>query len=131
MSGTPPVPAVRTTAVPARWLRLLAPTLGVLTALMVILYGIVLGAPGGIFIFAPAFVPVLALAVAVGNPPKGHPGRSLMLAMAPIAVGLLTAILVFGSFTGGELSTAWWVVGGLLGAAPFLVTGLVAGRQTR
>ncbi len=131
MSSTPPVPAVRATAVSARWLRLLAPALGVLTALMVILYGIVLEAPGGMFIFAPTFVPVLALAIAVGNPPKGHPGRSLMLAMAPLAMGLLTATLVFGSFTRGEVATAWWVVGGLLSAAPFLVTGLVAGRQAR
>lgn len=132
MSDTPSMPASRATAVPARWLQLLAPALGVLTALMVILYGVVLGAPGGVFIFLPAFVPVIALAVAVGDPPKDHPGRLLMLAMAPVAVGVLTAILVFGSFTLGEAAgNWWWVVGGLLSAAPFLVTGLLARRHAR
>lgn len=133
MSSTPAVPASRGAALSARRLRVLAPILGILAAAMVMVYGIVLNAPGGgVFTFLPAFIPAIVLAFAVGDPPKGHPGRTLLLAMIPAAMGLLTATLVFGSYPQSVgVTTWWWVVGGLLSAAPFVVVGLVAGRQAR
>lgn len=133
MSSTASVPSPHTTTVPARWLRVLAPILGALTTLFVILYGVLLDASsGGIFVFAPAFVPAILLAFAVGHPAKDAPGRYWMLAMTPLAIGLLTATVVCGSMLFGQGSAAWWwIIGGLLSAAPFLVTGLVAARHIR
>lgn len=133
MSSTPSVPAARATALPARRLQLLAPILGVLTAAMVVVYGIVLDAPGGgVFTFLPAFIPAIVLAYATVNPPKGSPGRTLLLAMPPVAIGLLTATLVFGSYPLSDgITVWWWAIGGLLNAVPFVVAGLAAGRHAR
>lgn len=122
MSG--PASAARVTSVPVRWLPTLAPILGVLTAFLVLLYGIVLSAPaGGIFIFAPAVV----LALIVGNPPRDHHRRYWILAMAPLAMGILAGTVLIGRLWLDEgLDQWWWLMGGFVSAAPFLLAGSIA-----
>lgn len=133
MSRTPTGPIPQTTPVPARRLKILAPVLGLLTVGMILLYGIVFDAPGGgVFTFLPVFVPVIVLAFSIGNPSQNMPGRLTLMAMPPVSISLLTATLVFGSYACSQaVGEWWWIIGGLLNAVPFLITGLLAARHTR
>lgn len=102
--------------------RSLGPVLGILAAGWILVYGLVLEAPG-IPLGALAFLPALALGLLVMTQNREHPRRWLY-ALAPAAFGLIAASVIFGMLVGGG-ATAWWIVGAIVVAVPFLLAAAV------
>ncbi|MGO1172949.1 MAG: hypothetical protein ACTHXO_07355 [Actinomycetaceae bacterium] len=106
----------------------LGPVLGVVAAATLVVLGVVPSGDdgGGLFGLIPAFIAPFMLALAVGNPPKEHPARHVLLASVPLAFGLVTITVVLGSFLVDSL--AWWIGGAIVSAVPFVAAGLAARR---
>lgn len=102
----------------ARTITLLAPLLGVATAAWLIVFGLVLQAPG-LPVAALAFLPaaLLVLWVAIR---KQDRSSTWVYAMMPVAFGLITLTILVGDHVISGDGSAFWVAGGLMSALPFL-----------
>lgn len=108
-----------------RSLLVLGPILGILTAAALIVPSLV-GADGsadGFFTLMPAFIPAVILTILIGNPHRDNPRRSALLAMPPVAFGLITATVVL-RYPMPE-ATGLLLVGAVLSSLPFLAAGLL------
>ena len=74
----------------------------------------------------PALVPALILALLVGNPVREHPRRAVLLAMPPLAFGMITAALLIRCPL--PEATAPIIVGAVLSALPFFAAGFFANQ---
>lgn len=115
-------------ALPARLrcLPVVAPLLGVLTAALLLLHGLVLDTQAPIPSIIWTIAPALVLALLVGAPPRAVPGRSGLLASPPLAFGLVTVTTVFGTTLLD--AEAWWIGGAVASVGPFLLAALCARR---
>ncbi|MGC5629326.1 hypothetical protein ACPYO6_13915 [Georgenia sp. Z1344] len=107
----------------------IGPLLGFLAAGALVLTGLDPARDGGstnLLSLVPVYIPPLMLALAVGNPPKNHPRRHVLLTTPAAAFGLVTVTLVVGSILLDTL--AWWIGGAVGSAVPFVVVGLAARR---
>lgn len=102
----------------ARTIALLAPIMGLATAAWLIVYGLVLDAPGvplAALAFLPAALMVLWVAIR-----KQDRSSTWVYAMMPVALGLITVTILVGEHVISGDGSAFWVAGGLLSGAPFL-----------
>ena len=114
-----------------RFLPIIGPILGLVTTAFLVAVAMGLGsdAPGQEFILTilPAYAPALVLAILIGNPGREHPRRQALMAMAPVAFGLV-AITVLVRFPFPE-ATGLMIAGAVLSAVPFFAAGVLANRR--
>lgn len=114
-----------------RVLPLVGPILGIVTAAAVIVYAVVPSPDGPtsgfILSLLPALVPALVLALLVGNPVREHPRRAVLLAMPPLAFGLIVATLLIRYPLPD--ATGLIIFGAVLSALPFFAAGFFAKQR--
>ncbi len=100
----------------ARTIRWVAPILGVATAAWLMVYGIVLDTTGpGLLAYLPPALVAFWLMVR-----KQERSPTWIYAMMPVSIGLVTVMVLVGSYVLTDVVPAFWVAGGLLSALPFL-----------
>lgn len=104
----------------AHTISMAAPVLGVVTAAWLMVYGLVLDAPG-VPANLVAFLPAALLVLWVASRTR-EVSSTWIYAMMPIALGLITVTLLVGEFVldDGGAGSVFWVAGGLASALPFL-----------
>lgn len=111
-----------------RVLPVVGPLLGLLTAAFLIAFAMGWGSDVAdqefIFTVLPAYVPAIVLAILIGKPRDDQPRRSALLAMPPVAFGLVV-ITVLIRFPFPE-ATGFMIAGAVFSAAPFFAAGILA-----
>lgn len=114
-----------------RFLPVLGPILGLLTAGFLIASAVGLGSDAAesefILTVLPAYIPAIVLAILIGNPSREQPRRLALMAMAPAAFGLVV-ITVLIRFPFPE-ATVLMIAGAVLSAVPFFAAGVLANNR--